>query len=242
MRLIYFNVFKLSKKFIVLLLALAGLLFGTYFKVAGQEEIQNVDAISWRVANRVIVIDPGHGGIDPGAIGQAGTLEKDVVLEISKKLKSMLSQAGAVVVMTRETDRDLSDPAGSLSARKLQDLGRRVELANSRKADLYLGIHANSFPSPIWRGAQTFYQQGQDDAKKLAQCIQRELRQVLKNTDREAKAGDYFVNRNTRMSSVIVEVGFFSNHEEEKLLNDPVYQHKVAWAIYAGLAKYLAGE
>lgn len=242
MRFIYFNVFRLSKKFMALFLVLMCLLFGTYLKVSGQEDIYSDGAVSWKVANRVIVIDPGHGGIDPGAIGQAGTLEKEVVLEISTKLKTLLSQAGAVVIMTRETDRDLSDPIGSVAERKRQDLTRRVELANRRKADIYLGIHANSFPSSIWRGSQTFYQQGQDDAQKLAQYIQREMRRVLKNTDREAKAGDYFINRNTKMTSVIVEVGFFSNHQEEKLLTDPVYQHKVAWAIYSGLAKYMAGE
>lgn len=242
MRLIYIKVFRPSKRFIALLLTLTGLLFGTYYKVAGQEEAFDAEAVSWKVANRLIVIDPGHGGIDPGAIGSGGTLEKDVVLDISKKLKTLLSQAGAVVVMTRETDKDLSDPSGSVSKRKHEDLARRVELANSKKADIYLGIHGNSFPSPIWRGAQVFYQHEQEDGKKLAECIQAELRRVLKNTDRQAKAGDYYINRNTKMTSVIVEVGFFSNPDEERLMKDRVYQQKVAYAIYAGVAKYFAGD
>jgi N-acetylmuramoyl-L-alanine amidase len=218
------------------------LLAGTYIKLAGLEAGYQVEATSWKVANRVVVIDPGHGGIDPGAIGSGGTIEKEVVLEIAKKLKTLLSQAGAVVVMTRETDKDLSDPGGRPSARKRQDLTRRVELAHRHKADLYLGIHVNSIPSPRWRGAQTFYQRGQEDAKKLAECIQQELRSVLKNTEREVKGEDFFTNRQTKMTSVIVEVGFVSNPAEEKLLNDPAYQQKVAWAIYAGVAKYLAGK
>ncbi len=225
-----------------MLLTLFVLLFVTYYKVSGQEDVFDVEAVSWKVANRVIVVDPGHGGIDPGAIGVGGTLEKDTVLDISHKVKDLLSKAGAVVVMTRETDKDLSDPGNRVAFRKRQDLSRRVELAHRSKADIYLGIHVNSIPSPRWRGAQTFYQRGQEDAKKLAECIQTEMRRVLKNTNREIKAADYFVNRNTRMTSVIIEVGFVSNSEEEKLLNDQAYQHKIAWAIYAGVAKYLGGE
>lgn len=242
MRIIYIRALKLSKKITVLLLALVVLLFITYFTVSGEEKIYEVESISWKVANRVIVIDPGHGGIDPGAIGRGGTIEKEIVLEISKKLKQLLSQAGAVVVMTRETDTDLSDPGGSVAARKRQDLTRRVELANKHKADIYLSIHVNSIPSARWRGAQTFYQRGQEDAKELAEKIQQELRRVLKNTDRLAKGEDFFTNRQTKMTSVTVEVGFVSNSAEEKLLNDQAYQRKIAWAVYSGLAKYLAGE
>jgi len=226
----------------VMLTVLAGLIAGVWFITPVQGENYNLEAVSWKVANRVIVIDPGHGGIDPGAIGKGGTIEKKVVLEIGKKLKSLLNQAGAVAIMTRETDKDLSDPGGSLLARKRQDLSRRVELAHKSKADIYLGIHVNSIPSSRWRGAQTFYQRGQEDAKKLAESIQRELRRVLKNTNREAKGEDFFTNRETDMTSVIVEVGFVSNPAEEKLLNNPEYQRKVAWAIYSGVAKYFSGE
>ncbi|BAF59606.1 N-acetylmuramoyl-L-alanine amidase [Pelotomaculum thermopropionicum SI] len=204
-------------------------------------EERHLSAISWVLASKLIVIDPGHGGDDPGALGSTGKHEKDIVLEVSKKLAEILRQGGAEVVLTRESDRDLSDPeTKNLYQAKLQDLSRRVELANNRKADLFISIHVNSFPDPREDGAQTFSQPGSEESRKLAVAIQNELNRFSANPGREARQVDYFANSMARMPSVIIEIGFITNPQEEKLMLDPIYQNKIAWAIYAGIVRYFA--
>ena len=197
---------------------------------------------SYAVANRVIVIDPGHGGFDPGA--QRGEFkEKEITLAISQKLNQQLSKAGAMVILLRDSDEALSDSnsKGSLSERKRQDLSRRVEKANAAKADLFISIHANADPSPRWRGAQTFYNQSSPEAILLAESIQQELTTSLGNTNRKALSGHYFIIDKTNMPAVIVEVGFLSNPEEARLLSEPDYQQRVATAIFKGITQYQAG-
>lgn len=241
MKNIYFWSLKIQKRDLVLII-LAFIIVGAGIvcRVSAYENTV-ASALSWKMANKIIVLDPGHGGFDPGAVGTQGTLEKDVVLQIAHKLKKMLSSSGAVVVMTRESDEDLSDnQASSIYTRKRQDLTRRVEMANKKKADIYISLHLNSYPSPRWSGAQTFYHPGQGDAKMLAESIQKEIIEMLGNTDRQALAEDFFTNRLTRMPAVTVEMGFLSNPREEKLLISDDYQDKMAKAIYSGVAKYFA--
>lgn len=202
-------------------------------------EINDAPATSWAIAHRTIVVDPGHGGIDPGAVGCNGIKEKDIALQVGKQLKNLLTHAGAKVIMTRETDTDLSTPgSGSLLKRKREDLNKRVSLANTNEASAYLSIHVNAFPSSRWRGAQTFFQRQEPESKKLAEAIQSELIKTMGNTTRAAKGEDFYTTRNTKMAGVIIEIGFISNPAEAKLLIDPQYQRKLAHAIYNGLVKY----
>lgn len=198
--------------------------------------------LSYAVANRVIVIDPGHGGSDPGAIGHDRTIEKHVNLAIASKLQQYIAGAGGMVVMTRTTDKDLSSGKGSFIDRKRQDLAARVKIATGANADLYLAVHCNSEVNPRWRGAQVFYSQGGEESRLIAKHIQHQIRVQLKNTHRKAKPGQYFVTDKTPMKAVLVEVGFLSNYEEEHLLKDPEYQARLAYAIFSGLANYYAGE
>lgn len=198
--------------------------------------------LSYAVANRVIVIDPGHGGIDPGAIGHNKTIEKQVNLAIANKLQQYISGAGGMVVMTRTADRDLSSGKGSFIERKRQDLAARVKIATGANADLYLAVHCNAEVNPRWRGAQVFYSRNGDDSRLLAQHIQHQIKIQLKNTHRMAKPGKYFVTDRTPMKAVLVEVGFLSNYDEERLLSNPEYQSRLAYAIFSGLASYYAGQ
>lgn len=194
--------------------------------------------MSYSLANKVIAVDAGHGGFDPGA--KRGDITEDkITLAISKLLQKNLSEAGSLVVMVREDERDLSDEnfSGSLKERKRQDLARRAEKANKAKAKLYVSIHVNADPSPRWRGAQVFYDSSSEAGKQAAVAIQEELTRILGNTKRKALPGNYYITQKTEMPAVIVEVGFISNPEEGKLLVDPDYQAKVAYAIYAGIAK-----
>lgn len=230
----------LKKSSVLILMLLLITFLGCYKSVSTRYEEKYISTLSWVMANKLIVIDPGHGGIDPGALGSNGVLEKNIVLEVSMKLADIMRQSGAQVLLTRESDRDLSEPElNSLHKIKVQDLTRRVELANQNNADVFLSIHVNSFPDNRERGAQTFSQPGSEESKKLAMSIQKELNNFLEYPGRQAKQVDYFANRMTKMPSVIVEIGFITNPGEEKLMLDPVYQNKIAWSIYAGTARYL---
>jgi len=232
--------FRVKKRHLVLLVALVFLAFFLSRAKHDLAEQKTVEVMSPSLTNRVIVVDPGHGGIDPGVVGRSA-LEKDVTLEVGRRLAASLGQAGAMVLMTRDTDNDLSDPGTiGASAKKREDLKRRVALANDNEADLYVSIHVNSTSDPSRRGAQTFVQPGSAESKKASQLIQSELAGLLKNTARQPSEVDFYITRNTAMPAVIVEIGFMTNEAEEKLLTDPAYQGKVAWAIYAGVVKYFA--
>jgi len=177
----------------------------------------------------IVVIDPGHGGDDPGAVVQ-DTLEKSIVLDIGKDLRQILEANGARVVMTRSTD-------VSLGGRIREELGRRVALVDQHKAHIFVSIHANKDRCNCW-GAQTFFQQdGKPEGKLLASAIQDRLRSQTPTT-RAPLAADYFVLRNSRVPAAMVEVGFMTNAQEMARLKDPVYQRTVASAIAQGVADY----
>lgn len=234
-------VMRIRSSHLIAAIFLVLLSFYLYRFILDRYDRQAAAALSSSAAGRVIVVDPGHGGTDPGFAGRSGALEKDITLAVAKLLAVNLGQAGSMVLMTREADYDLSDP-GTLgaAARKKEDLKKRVDLANSSRADLYVGIHVNSFPDGSRRGAQSFVQAGSSESLKAGCCIQGELARVLKNTDRAPREVDHYITRNTRMPAVIVEIGFITNEAEEKLLQDPAYQGKTAWAVYTGIVKYLA--
>lgn len=236
------RVIRVRLRYLFLLVVMLVIGFLALRAIYDHVENRRVAALSWSLANKVIVVDPGHGGIDPGSKGPTGAIEEDITLEVARKLTTVLSQSGAIVLMTRESDMDLSDAqGGSLMARKRQDLARRVAQANDHDADAFISVHVNSFKSgPSEHGAQTFYQPGSEEGKKLATCIQSELVRLLKNTDRKAKDVDYYTTRNAKMPAVIVEIGFISNAKEEKLMGDIDYQGKIAYVIYSGMVKYFA--
>lgn len=197
--------------------------------------------LSGAVCGKTVVIDPGHGGEDAGARGRSGLLEKDIVLDIAEHLANLFNRVAVYTVMTRGDDRgvDRSERPGSMESKR-QDLENRVDLAAKSRADLYISIHANSFPEPVWSGAQTFYHSKSEASKALALEIQKELVAGLGPNLRRAKPGDdYFVLRRSAMPAVIVEVGFLSNPREEALLAQPDYRRRVAEAIFRGTVNYL---
>jgi len=199
-------------------------------------------ALSWSLAGRVVVVDPGHGGPDPGTVSPTGQREKDLALAIARELTAQLARAGARAVLTRDGDHYLSDPTATLLSGKRNDLAHRLRIAEQVKADILVSIHLNSFPATGEYGAQTFCQRGRPESLRLARCIQSEINRILANSGREALEGDFYLTRGARMPSVIVEAGFLSNVNEARLLSDPVYQAKVAFAIGSGIARYFAGD
>ncbi|MHB1418827.1 MAG: N-acetylmuramoyl-L-alanine amidase [Bacillota bacterium] len=237
MRKIRFRVISLRNYRFRLFLFISLAVFIAFIYLAEKVNGQNQEVMSWVVSNKIIVIDAGHGGEDPGAIGPGGTLEKNVTLAVSKYLARILSQAGSAVVLTRDTDTDLVTPGEG--TRKKRDLDNRASIAKRYRADLYINIQANSF-GKIWTGAQTFYYDKQEQNQLLAVAIQDELKRVMGNTERVAKplSSEAYILKQLDMPAALVEVGFLSNPAEEKLLNDPEYQQKLAFAIYTGIVKY----
>lgn len=196
---------------------------------------------SWTLGDRVLVIDAGHGGVDPGAVGISKVLEKDITLGVSKRLQALVQQSGAKAIMIRENDSDLGTSQGLLR-RKREDLAQRIQLAIDSQAEVYLSIHANSFPDPKLTGAQTFYHSDSPGGKLLAQSIQQELNSMT-NTKRVAKGNqDIYVLKKANQAAVTVELGFLSNPQEEQLLATPEYQQKLAIAIFKGVSTYFSKQ
>ena len=194
------------------------------------------------ITNRIIGIDPGHGGVDPGAVSKSGVLEDDINLAIGLKLKRLVEQSGGIAIMTREEDKGLyTEKSTTLRQMKTEDLINRKELIENAGCELFVSIHMNSFTNSKYSGSQTFYYDGYPENEKLASIIQEELKTVLNKENRRAAAirDDVYLIKELPIPSVLVEAGFLSNPEEEILLQREEYQEKIAWAIYVGIMKYL---
>ena len=192
-----------------------------------------------RTDTRLVILDAGHGGNDPGKISVDGTQEKDLNLEIAKKLKELLEQQDIEVIMTREEDRGLYDE--NASNKKAQDMKRRCELINKELPACVVSIHQNSYHEEPIHGAQVFYYETSKESQSLAEVIQQELiRFVDPENHRQAKANDtYYLLKKTEAPVVIVECGFLSNWEENGKLKDESYQEQLVWAIHMVIMRYL---
>ncbi len=190
----------------------------------------------------VVVIDAGHGGIDPGKVGINQALEKDINLVIAKKVKRYLELSDVEVIMTREGEDGLYRPDDS--NKKVQDMKNRVALIDSSGADLAVSIHQNSYSEEYVKGAQVFYYATSLQGKKMAEVMQRAMTETVdRENHREAKANDsYYLLKKTQTPIIITECGFLSNSAEAKLLTQEAYQDRVAWAIHLGILRYANGE
>jgi len=178
--------------------------------------------------NKVIIIDPGHGGIDPGAEGRNfNTVEKKINLAVANNLAAKLKAAGAQVYLTRNDDRDVS-------------LQRRVDLVKEKKGDLFISIHHNTNIDQTVNGTITYYYY--DDSKKLAETIQKYLVQQIGLKNLNARYEDYFVLRENSVPAVIVEVGFLSNYYDELKIKNKSFQEKTAEGIFQGIVKYFQSK
>lgn len=194
------------------------------------------------ITNKVIVLDAGHGGMDPGALSNdKNTLEKDINLEIALKLRELLESSGALVILTREDDVSLHEDAPGKTIRQKynENLKNRKKIIEESNADLFVSIHLNAFEQTKYHGAQTFYPYD-EKSKLLATFVQKELKRVVDQSNmREVKPrNDIYLLKENKIPSMLIECGFLSNEKETQLLKDSNYQEKIAWAIYAGMQKY----
>lgn len=226
--------YYLSKRWITVFWILMGIFLLLVFVIKNRED-NLLTVFSSPISSRVIVIDPGHGGIDSGAVSPLGTKEDELNLKVAQKLKKYLEGQGASVVMTRETQQ-------GLSSKKQEDMRKRVDLIKESNADIVVSIHMNKFQQAQYYGAQTFYMKGSEEGARLAECIQNQMvENLIEGNNRKIKAVDNLLILKAGSSpAVIVECGFLSNAREEALLKTDEYQEKIAWSIYSGIMEYFA--
>jgi len=183
-----------------------------------------------KLTRRKIVIDAGHGGYDPGAIGAMGVKEKEVNLDIAQRVNSLLRRKGYNAVMTRDNDHFIP-------------LAGRAEIANTLNADIFVSIHANAHPRTSVNGAETYaHWNASKDNWALAWYVQSEMIKRSGLEDKGLKAANFAVLRESTMPSILVETGFVSNPVEERLLGSQSFRQKVAEGIVAGIEKYYKNQ
>lgn len=235
------------KKDKILLMVLILLLSITVYNLKYSLDSKATEPTNAKSLKRTVIIDPGHGGEDPGAVGDNIQLkEKDINLIIGKRLKELLMEDGFNVIMTREEDGLLyKEGTKGYTNKRRQDLLNRKKIMDESEADIVVSIHMNKFPQSQYHGAQTFFPKNSEESKRLAQCIQRFLRDMVDpENKREAlvKDTEILILKNIKKPTVIVECGFLSNAEEEQKLSTQEYQEKLAAAIKEGIKKYYGEE
>ena len=210
------------------------------FIVAAMVEVNGrpVLNITRKGTKELIVVDAGHGGFDPGKVGTAGTLEKDINLSIALKLKKVLEDSGYRVVMIRETDTALCDTGSK--RKKADDLKARVSMINEQKPALTVSIHQNSYSAGT-KGAQVFYFKNSEESHQFASVLQETVKEKINDGNHRIEKGNdsYYMLKKTEGIFAIIECGFLSNPQEEVLLNADDYQQKMAEAIAEGIERYL---
>ena len=213
------------------------LLIITYIVPINASTIDNSD--------KVILIDPGHGGIDGGAKSKTGTIEKDINLQISLKLRDNLEEKGYKVYMTRDNDEGLYEKGNTVKEKKREDLNRRVEMKKETECDIFVSIHQNMFPQSKCYGAQVWYATN-ENSYNLATVVQESIKQKVKdNNKRVAKpaAEAYLILRDKHEgASILVECGFLSNPDEESRLKSEDHQNLIVEGISDGIDKYFEGD
>ena len=196
--------------------------------------IQKVKGTNLELIGKVIYIDPGHGGMDPGCVYK-DIYEKNINLSISLKLKEKLEQSGAIVYLTRDSNVDLSINTFN---HKKSDLNNRIKAINKSKADVFVSIHLNSYSSSTWYGVQLFYNDKNRLNERFAKIMQENIKEL--NGDRKYKKNnDLYLLKNIQIPGILVEVGFLSNANERYMLQTDKYQNKVANALHNGIVEYL---
>jgi N-acetylmuramoyl-L-alanine amidase len=204
---------------------------------AGGEDMDGELAGITGLKGRIIVIDPGHGGSDSGAIGPTGVMEKSVTLRVSNEVKRLLVKEGATVYMTRNADIEVSKKRAK--ATDIEELQARCDVANAKKADIFVSIHMDSFTNNAAKGTTGYYYSlGDKRSRKLADKIRAGIVDQLDTQSRGTQSSNFYVVKHTDMPATLVEVAFISNESEEKMLDSEEGIRKAAQGIADGIADY----
>ena len=193
-------------------------------------------------AKKTIIIDPGHGGEDSGAIGCSGVLEKDLNLEISMSIGAILEENGFNVIYTRTEDRMLYLPEENIKGmRKLSDLKSRVRISEENEGAIFISIHMNSFGDAKYSGLQIYARDNDTESLSLAEAVRREVISACEPENKRAvKSGDkIYVLKNNVNTAILIECGFLSNEEECERLSQKEFQKELSFSIVCGIIKYI---
>jgi N-acetylmuramoyl-L-alanine amidase len=237
-----FRVVVLNKRFIYVMATAAVIVILASISIFYASSPANIFADP---KSGIVVIDPGHGGVD-GGTNKDGILEKEVNLAIAKKLKTNLEQKLYRVVMTREEDVSLDGLSDLDASRHQKDLQARADIINSSNAQLFISIHVNcNFNRPATDGSIVFYSDRFSQNRELAYTVQSALNSMFVNgrsrTVHDPQTGEFFILKYSDIPGVIVETAFISNEEERKLLLKEEFQEQLTSAIGKGVEKYLNG-
>lgn len=176
--------------------------------------------------NKIIIVDPGHGGRNPGAIGITGLYESEVNYDVAVRVNEMLRGAGAYTIMTRESNED-------------PGLYERAELSNDNRADLFVSIHADAHPKESTRGSTVYgHYNATEENWALAWYVHDEIIKLTGLESKGLRAADFVVLRETEASAILVEMAYLTNHEDESLLKDGEFRQKMAQGIFNGILRY----
>ena len=213
----------------------------TVVLIVNNKTEDSLETVALPATGKVIVLDAGHGKPDEGAESSAGTTEAETNLKITMKLQNLLEQSGATVILTRSDENAIYDiDKTTLREKKISDIHNRVKIGNESTADIFVSIHLNKIPQNQYWGWQTFYKSGNEESTKLAKCIQDSLSNAIEKENKRVamKLDNVYIIKHVEIPISIVECGFLSNSEEEKLLLQDEYQDKLAWGIYTGIMDY----
>lgn len=216
------------KYVMVIMAVIIVLLVSLKIQVGGNETENTVPntKTSSQLKGKIVVIDAGHGGIDPGAV-RDGIFEKDINLSIALKVKEMLQDKGIKVVMTRSEDKKIP-------------LEERVQISNDSNTDLFVSIHQNAVEDNVTYGTQVWFEKTNKESGKLAKIMQESIMKSINGKDRGIQSNQsLYVTKNTKEPSVLVECGFISSDSERQLLQDYKYQEEIAKGIVNGISQYL---
>ena len=235
---------KISLTLIALILAVSIVFyfFVSMFTSMGYEgyrKAKDANTLTSTMADRIIIIDAGHGGEDPGAEAN-GLIEKDLNLEIALALDEMLRSCGYKTVLTRSDDRLLYN-VGQENRKKHYDLRNRESIANEYENSVFVSIHMNKFPESYCKGLQTFYSENNELSKALAESVQANAKNLQTDNKRSIKCGNdtiYLLER-LKTPAILIECGFLSNYQEATMLSDSNYKKALVLTLYCGITEFM---
>lgn len=232
-----YNIMKYKSTAMVAFIVLVAVAFGFFARIYRDELA--VETVS---SEKLIILDAGHGGEDPGTSTADGILEKDLNLEITLLLGEMLMEKGYTVVYTRTEDKLLYAPEENIKGiRKISDLKNRCKIAKEYPDAVFVSIHMNSYGSSKYSGLQVYYSTKDKESEDLANLIQFSVKENLQpKNNRKIKPGnDIYVLENIDNVGVLIECGFLSNTEEAKKLSEKEYQKMLCFSIICGIIEYM---
>lgn len=225
-----------------LILIIYTITLSVFFVSIGFQKInRTIETSASPVSSKTIILDAGHGLPDGGAESSNGITESSINLKIVLKVQRLLEQSGSIVILTRSDENGIYNiESNSIREKKVSDIKNRVKIGNESSGDIFVSVHLNKINQSQYNGWQTFYNKKSEESKKLAESIQNGLSESIEKENNRSPlsiSGKY-ISDNIEIPMTIVECGFLSNPDEEKLLQTEEYQNKIAWGIYIGIQNY----